>query len=550
MIEQIKRPWLAVHPRAAHGQGAFAARFRDGLSLFGNALHSAAAQPAIHYFDGTVSYAELDRLSSAFARYLLASGMQPGDRVALYMQNIPQYAICLLGAWKAGGVGVSINPMNREREVALLLQDSGARFIVSQRELHADVARAVLADLSGVQAITTDAREFQTRNDPRVFGGDAPPPCADTADLAAILAAPVDESIALRQAAAPDAPAVIVYTSGTTGAPKGAVITHANFAIDAELWRAWVDVRDGAPILAIAPLFHITGLVGHIAFAFAAASPLILSMRFHPEVVAQAAQEHRAEFVVGAITAFIAIMNTPTVERGALATLQRVFTGGAPVPTAVATAFYQRFGLKIRNTYGLTESSSLAVAVPPERETPVDANGAFSIGVPVFDTDVFIAGDDGQPLLPEQPGEIMIRGPQITAGYWGKPEETAQALAGGFLHTGDVGYMDAQGWLYIVDRKKDMIVASGYKVWPKEVEDVLYTHPAVREAAVVGVPDGYRGETVKAVVSLKPGVSLSADELIAFCKQRMAAYKYPRQVEFVPELPKTPTGKILRRSLR
>jgi long-chain acyl-CoA synthetase len=548
MIEKIDRPWLSLQPPIENGLSPFAPRFRDGLSLFKNAVQVAGDRPAVHYFDGTLSYSDLDRLSDAFARHLHQRGIQAGDRVALYLQNIPQYVICLVGAWKAGAIGVSVNPMNRARELRILLQDSGANVLVLQRDLHIEVARAVLREMPDVQAITTAVREYQSRNDPIVLTGEPCPQCDDTVDLVQILAtggiapSPVEAN--------PDDPAMIVYTSGTTGVPKGAVITHANFAIDAELWRAWVGVRDGAPILAIAPLFHITGLVGHVGFAFALAAPLILSMRFHPAVAARAAQEHRAEFVVGAITAFIAMMNDPEVRPEHLASLVRVYSGGAPVPATVARAFEQRFGVPIRNCYGLTESSSLAVGVPPTADTPIDLGGAYSIGIPVFETDVVIADEAGQAVPHGTVGEILIRGPQVLSGYWARPKETEEALADGFLRTGDVGYMDAKGWLFIVDRKKDMISASGYKVWPKEVEEVIYTHPAVREVAVVGVPDGYRGETVKAVVSLKDGYSLTQGELTAFCKERMAAYKYPRLVEFVPELPKTLTGKILRRALR
>lgn len=546
---QHPRPWLKLHPSVAHGQGHFSPRVTDTLSLFRLAVQAGADKPAIHYFDTTISYTELDRMSDAFACQLAHKGVSAGDRVALYMQNIPQFVICLLGAWKVGAVGVSINPMNRGRELKLLLQDSVAKVLVMQRDLYEDVAKAVLVDMPNVIAVTTSPREFQTRNDPRLIQGDELPPCPHTLDLTTLLNASVPEAV-LCQASVAHEPAMIVYTSGTTGVPKGAIITHSNMAVDAELWRAWVDVRDGAPILAIAPLFHITGLVGHVGFAFSAAAPLILSMRFHPEVVAEAAQEHQAEFVVGAITAFIAMMNNPLVRPEHLSTLKRVYSGGAPVPAAVAAEFADKFGVSIRNCYGLTESSSLAVGVPPDCDTPLDANGAFSIGIPVFETDVFIADESGAPVPLGQVGEIMMSGPQILTGYWQRPKESAAALSGGYLHTGDVGYMDDNGWLYIVDRKKDMISASGYKVWPKEVEDVIYGHPAVKEVAVVGIPDGYRGETVKAVISLKPGQQLDKSELIEFCKERLAAYKYPRHVEFVQDLPKTLTGKILRRELR
>ena len=543
-------PWRANY---VEGDDAFSfkPRFRDGLALFRHAVETSAGAPAIHYFDRTLSYAEVDRLSDRFATWLIGQDINAGDRVALYLQNVPQFVICLIGTWKAGAIGVSINPMNRARELTLLLEDSQARVLVAHRDLYEQFAREVLTQFSQVKAVTTSPREFQTRNDPRIFSDNEWMPCKGTADLAAILndqdQGAKDE---IRRLAQPDEPAVLVYTSGTTGVPKGAVITHANFATSAEIWRAWYRLRDGGPVLAIAPLFHITGMAGHIGLAMAACAPLILSMRFHPEVVAEAAHEQQAEFVVGAITAFIALMNAPGVRPEQLASLKAIYTGGAPVPASVAADFERKFGLQVRNTYGLTESTSLSVAVPRSGPAPLDAQGSLSVGVPVFCTEASILGEDGNVLAAGEVGEVLLRGPQIAHGYWQRPQQTSESFVDGWLRTGDVGYLSEEGWLFLVDRKKDMIIASGYKVWPKEVEDVLYSHPAVREAAVIGLDDPYRGQTVKAVVSLKPGQSLQPEALIAYCKDRMAAYKYPRLVEIIDELPKTVTGKILRRALR
>jgi long-chain acyl-CoA synthetase len=548
MTDNPPRPWLTLYP-PADTQKPFIARYTDGLSLFRHALHAAGDRAAIHYFDRTLSYAELDRLSGAFAGFLLSQGIGEGDRVGLYLQNVPQFLIGLLAAWKIGAIGVSINPMNRDRELKLLLEDSGACVLLTHRDLYDDVASRVLQHFPGMCVITTSAHEFQNRNDTRVLGNLEPERCDGTYDLLEILGSDFAPA-QLRTELDGEKPAIIVYTSGTTGVPKGAVVSHRNFSFDADIWRAWMDLRDGGPILGIAPLFHITGLVGHIGAAFATRSPLILSKRFHPAVIAESAAEYQAEFAVGAITAFIAIMNSPDVRTEHLQSVKKIYTGGAPVPATVVEQFNRKFGIGIRSTYGLTESTSLAVAVPRDRMTPVDKNGACAIGVPVFDTDVYIADEAGKPLPPNEVGEIFLRGPQVVAGYWQREDATTEAYFQDYLRTGDVGYMDIQGWLFIVDRKKDMINASGYKVWPKEIEDVIYTHEAVREAAVVGVKDDYRGETVKAVVSLKPGMSLDPVELISFCKERMAAYKYPRKVVIVDELPKTATGKILRRELR
>ena len=539
------KPWLPFYRRPA----AFAPRFSDALALFRHAVTTAHDGPAVRYFDGMISYRELDTLSDVFAAWLRGKGVASGDRVALYLQNIPQFAICLVGCWKLGAIGVSINPMSRGRELRVLLQDSGSIVLVLQRDLYVQVAEEVLRDFPEVRAVTTTPRQFQNRNDARIFEGADLPACPGIPDLESILNQPFEGSgdpPALHR----DDPAMIVYTSGTTGVPKGAVISHGNIAFDAEVWRSYCEMRDLGPVLGLAPLFHITGLVGHLAASFACAAPLILTMRFHPDVMAEATAEHGAEFVTGAITAFIAMMNSPAVTPRHLRTVRRLYSGGAPVPAAVAAEFEKKLGVPLLTGYGLTETTSIAVGVPPGMSGPIDEHGALSVGIPVFGTDCIIADDTGKPVPSGETGEILLKGPQVISGYWGRPQESADAFYEGFLRTGDVGYMNADGWLFIVDRKKDMIIASGYKVWPKEVEEVLYTHPAVREAAVVGKPDSYRGETVRAVISLKAGMKLDADELQTWCRERMAAYKVPRVIEFRDELPKTLTGKILRRDLR
>ena len=281
-------------------------------------------------------------------------------------------------------------------------------------------------------------------------------------------------------------------------------------------------------------------------------APLVLAYRFEPSVMLETIRDERATFTVGSITVFIALMNAPDARarRAGLADQDLVRRRADPAEHGQGLPGPVR---PVHPQHLRADRDHLAVARRPAaaRPRPVDdASGALSVGVPVYNTVVRIVGDDGQDLPPGEVGEIVTSGPMVVPGYWNKPEETAHALPGGALHTGDVGYMDDDGWFYLVDRKKDQINAGGYKVWPREVEDVLYQHEAVREAAVVGVPDEYRGETVKAYVSLRPGQQATAEELIAFCRQQMAAYKYPRQVEFLDELPKTVSGKLLRRELR
>jgi long-chain acyl-CoA synthetase len=343
---------------------------------------------------------------------------------------------------------------------------------------------------------------------------------------------------------------VITYTSGTTGRPKGAMNTHCNVAAGGDAYRRWFDLDERDAILGVAPLFHVTGLTGHIAAAITAGAPLILSYRFHIDVVVDMIRTHRPTFTVGALTVFIALLESAATPND-LASLTKLASGGAPVAAGVLERFEQKFGHYIHNVYGMTETTSPVLAVPVGSRAPVDSDtSALSVGKPVLTAQVMVLNDRGEQAAVCDIGELATTGPQIVPGYFGQAEQTAAAFRAQWLLTGDVGYVDADGWFYLVDRKKDVIVASGFNVWPREVEDLLYTHPAVREAAVVGEADPYRGETVKAFVSLHQGTTAHAEELIAFCRERLAAYKYPRGVEILDDIPKTATGKILRRSLR
>ncbi|PPQ33418.1 AMP-binding protein [Rhodopila globiformis] len=543
-----EKPWLNSY---APGQPAgIVPEHADALSMFRSAVARSPDADAIRYFGTRISYRALDALSDALAAALVDRGFGRGDRVALYLQNVPQFVIGLIATWKAGGVAVSVNPMNRHRELELLLTDSGACVLLCLETLYRDVAAAVVPRTSVRMVITTSELDDRSRDDGRLF--------ANVERVASDGAIPLSDLLAgFRGRAPPEVAfsasdsAFLTYTSGTTGPPKGAMNSHGNFVYNCQVYRDWCGLGAADVVLGLAPLFHITGLVGHIGVALLLGAPLVLTYRFEPAVVLETIRDEHATFAVGAITAFIAMMNHPDARTENLATLRKVFSGGAPIPPAVIKTFREQFGHYIHSVYGLTETTSPSHIVPVGAEAPVDeASGALSVGVPVYGTTVRIVGEDGQDLPAGEAGEIVTTGPQVIAGYWNKPEETAHAIRDGRFHTGDVGYMDQRGWFYIVDRKKDQINAAGYKVWPREVEDVLYEHDAVLEAAVVGAPDPYRGETVKAFISLRPGRSVTPDALILFCKQRLAAYKYPRIVEVLDELPKTVTGKILRRELR
>jgi long-chain acyl-CoA synthetase len=541
------RPWLALY---GDQPADYDIEFDDALSMFRAGVERDPDGDALRYFDGTVVRRDLDEMTDALAAGLLDSGFRPGDRLAVYLQNVPQFVLAMVATWKAGGVMVSINPMSRTRELSYLLKDSGATVLLSLDTLYDEVARDVVPDTDVRLVLTTSGLDLQTRDDERLFAGVTRQRHEGTTDLLEFIEGHRGQTpppVTL----GPDDVAFLTYTSGTTGVPKGAMNTHRNVVFTAQVYRDWVHAgRDGA-IFGIAPLFHITGLIGHVAVSMLVPAPLVLAYRFEPQVVLDAFLEHRPAFTIGAITAFSALLNAPGFSKEHFDSFTSIYSGGAAISPSAERGFLEATGKQVHNAYGLTETTSPMTVTPFGSPSPVDpTSGALSVGVPAPNTIVRIQDDDGQDLPLGEVGEIVADGPQVVAGYWGKPEETAAGLPGGALRSGDVGFMDPQGWVFIVDRKKDMINASGYKVWPREVEDVLAEHPAVRESAVVGVPDEKRGETVKAYVSLRPGASVTPDELIAHCRERMAAYKYPRSVELLDELPKTVTGKILRRELR
>lgn len=544
------RPWLGLY---RDGQShEISPEFDNLLDMFADAVRRAPEMDAIRYFDATLSVAELDRSADSLASALVDHGFRPGDRLALVAQNDPAFIIGMLAAWKAGGIAVSVNPMYKQRELGHLLRDAGATAVLCVDEVIPVLAGVLEAgEHAVVTVITFSGRDFQTRDDERVLPA-APEATIDGAHrLMDLLGEHAGRTSSPPTPARPGDTAFLVYTSGTTGDPKGAQLTHANFVVNAQSFRDWMQLEPGEPILGIAPLFHITGLVGHGVLSLLLPAPLVLAHRFTPAVVVDAIREHQPVFTVGAITAFAALAGVDGAGPEDFSSLTKIYSGGAPIAPAIADKLEVVLGGYIHNAYGLTETSSITHVVPPDRRAPVDpSSGALSIGVPIAGVRARIVDEQYRDLPPGEVGELLITGPQVASGYWGRPDATASAFPEGELRTGDVGFMDRDGWFYLVDRKKDMIIASGYKVWPREVEDVLYSHDAVREAAVVGVPDDYRGETVHAFVSVRPGASVTEDELIEFCKAEMAAYKYPRAVFFVDDLPKTASGKILRRELR
>jgi long-chain acyl-CoA synthetase len=545
------KPWVGLY--AAHVPAELPLPERSMLDLFEHSAGRVPDRAAVRYFDEEISYGELDGLAGRFASVLAGCGVGKGDRVAVYTQNNPQFLVAQYGAWKRGAIVVPLNPMLKARELDYHLNDSGAKVLVCLEGLYRDVAREVVPGTAVEHVFTTSELDFL-------------PEGAGYANLAGAERLPSDETRnlletlegerpdpAVREAVSPEDVAYLVYTSGTTGRPKGAVENHSNVAYNAEVYRTWMGIGEEDSVLGVAPLFHITGLVGHLALAGLAGVPLVIYHRPDPEETLRLVEKWRPTFTVGAITVFMSLMNAPGSEDADLSSLAKCYSGGAPIAPSITERFEEEFGIYIHNIYGLTESNSPTHGVPYGARAPVDeASGALSVGVPVPGCEARLVSleDPGEEVGIGDAGEFAARGPMIFREYWNKPEETERAFHDGFFLTGDVAVMDREGWFYIVDRKKDMINVSGYKVWPREVEDVLYTHPSVKEVAVVGIPDEYRGETVKAFVAAREGEEVSAEALISFCRERMAAYKYPREVEFLDEVPKTATGKFLRRELR
>ncbi len=541
-----ERPWLGWYPKL---QLPDVTIHPDLVTMFRRAVATAPGKVAVEYYGWTATYADLDRLSRGFAAYLLEKGMERGDRIAVYLQTSPHFMIAALGVWRAGGVVVTMNPMYRSTEVGHLLTDSEAVGIVSSQAGYRDVVTAVKPAYTRI-LVTTSEIDVLTDPDPRVFGGVVEDPVPGTDDVLTVARQFADAPLP-EFTPEPNGLAVLCYTSGTTGPAKGAMLTHRNLAIGIARQSQWLGTGPDTPIFGAAPLFHAVGLVLGFLHTLQTVSTICLIYRFVPPVVLEQLLAHPPYFFVGPPTMYTALMAEPTVSADHFASCHRMFAGGAVLPPAVVEEFERRFGRYINNGYGLTETAGACVFAIPNRPARVDeATQAMSNGIAHPGTDLRIVGEHGEILPIGERGEIQIRGDVVTPGYWRREEETAKAIVDGWFSSGDVGFFDDEHILYCADRIKDMIIASGFKVWPGEVEQVLYSQGTVRDAAVVGVPDPYRGETVKAYVTLVPGATTTPEELTAWCREHLAAYKAPREVKIRQDLPKTISGKILRRELR
>jgi long-chain acyl-CoA synthetase len=489
---------------------------------------------ALTYFGREISYSQLDAISNGVAAQL-SPYVERGDRVAVIAQNIPQFVILEYAVWKLGGVFVPLNPMFTPRELSYYFKDSDAKVIVSTCESLGKAKEAA----EGRALLATSPHSFGSNQLERW----KVEPCQEELYLKG-------RSKFSAEFLDPNDPAMLVYTSGTTGDPKGAVIRHKNVYASSWIYREWFNFTPEDRILGAAPLFHVTGLIFHVATAVLSGASLRLFYRFDPEVALSVVERERTTATMAAATAFIAMV--PRVKGRDVSSMRLWSSGGMPVPLSLEREWKELTGSYIYVAWGLTETTSPATLwpYPYEGEIPYDPKtSVVSSGTPVYFTRVKLV--DEEEVDGEKVAEIAVKGPQVVDEYWRKPEATSKTIKDGWLLTGDVAKL-INGWVYIIDRKKDLINASGFKVYPREVEEVLYLHPAVAEVAVVGVPDQYRGETVKAFVKLRSGQGdeRMRRELEQFCRERLAAYKVPRQIEFVDEVPKTASGKILRRALR
>jgi long-chain acyl-CoA synthetase len=489
------------------------------LDSWDASVQSAPSSVHLRYGGTSWSRREVDELARALAAVWQEQGIGRGDRVAVQLQNVPAMVFVVLAAWRLGAVVVPVNPMYLERELEHVLSDSGTVLLVCD-DSKAEIASRAAAGTAVRTVLSVE----------------------HVADLAAAARgkSPAGKPVGI------DEPALITYTSGTTGPAKGAVATHANVASGAEVYRTQAGVGAGSVILASAPLCHITGMIGHLAVSLLAPCELILMGRFDADIAVELIESAQVTFTIAALTAYRALLTAAARTPRDFGSLRSLYSGGAPVAPAVAAEVERVFGVPLGNAYGLTETTSIAHLTPLGVRGPVSSEtGALSIGRPAPGTRAWIVDESGEEVPPGTPGELVVAGPGVVAGYWQDEASSRQAIRAGALHTGDVAIRDDDGWFYLIDRIKDQINASGYKVWPREVEDVLYEHPDVSEVAVVGVPDEYRGETVMAFVIPREGTRPSADDLTAFARERLASYKSPRIVQFVEELPK-----IKRRELR
>lgn len=548
-----EKPWLAQYPpEIPHTLDYELIPVQEYLT---RAYKKFPTKIAIHFMGRDVSYKELYESSLKFANYLQSIGIQKGDRVAIMLPNCPQGVIGYYGALYAGAIVVQTNPLYTEREIAYQMKDSGAKAILVMDILYPRVTK-VLKDTDLENVIVTGIKDylpfpknliypfiqkkqygFSVKVEHRGINHLFTEIMKVGKSEAINMAFDFEEDIALLQ-----------YTGGTTGFPKGVMLTHKNLVSNTAMCTAWMyKCKEGEEtILGVLPFFHVYGMTTVLVFSVMLGNRMVLLPKFDVETALKTIDKQKPTIFPGAPTIYIGLLNHPDIQKYDLSSIVACLSGSAPLPLEVQENFEKITGGKLVEGYGLTETSPVAHANLIYKEDRIKG----SVGIPWPDTDAAIfAVDSTTPLPFGEIGEIAVKGPQVMKGYWNRPEDTEATMRDGWFLTGDLGYMDESGYFYVVDRKKDLIIAGGFNIYPRDVEEVLYEHPAIQECVVAGVPDPYRGETVKAYIVVKEGVTVTEDELNAFCRENLAAFKVPRIYEFRAELPKTAVGKILRRTL-
>ena len=512
-------------------------------TVYANLAASALRHPrrtAIDYYGGQISYEELKRQVDAMAGFLQQRlGVRRGDRVLLYAQNCPQFVIAYYAVMRADAVVVPVNPMNRTEELRHYVEDSDAHVAIAGQDVMRELAPLGLGKVLPIvySDYLGDATDLPVPEFVRARG-----PSAWRDAIAANLAPGT-------HVAGPDDLAVMPYTSGTTGKPKGCMHTHTSVQATTVAYLYWRGAQDESVVLSALPMFHVTGMQAGMNAPIHTAATIVVLSRWDRDCAGMQIERARVTNWSAITTMLVDFLSNPNLSRYNLSSLKVLGGGGAAMPEALARKLEEVIGLPFVEGYGLSETMAPSHINPPHR--PKRQCG----GIPFFNTDARVLDiQDFHELKPGEVGEIVVHGPQVFKGYWKQPEATEQAFLShdgkSFFRTGDLGYYDEEGYFFITDRLKRMLNCSGFKVWPAEVEAMLYAHPAIQEACVIGARDAYRGETVKAVVVLRQNMHVKAEEIIDWAREKMAAFKVPRVVEFVERLPKTATGKILWRQLQ
>ncbi|MDQ0351200.1 long-chain acyl-CoA synthetase [Alkalibacillus filiformis] len=549
---EVMKPWLKHYPEEVPQTIDY-----DNRTLQSYLVESTENYPdktAINFLGKDLTFQELFDSARKVANYLQSLGVEKGDRVAIMLPNTPQAVMSYYGALLAGAVVVQTNPLYTERELEYQMKDSGAKVIVCLDILLPRV-NAIREETNLEHVVTTRIKDYlpfpknvvQPILQKREYGIVVKPEHGGNTHVWTNIMDDATVEYEEHDIDPQEDLALLQYTGGTTGYPKGVMLTHGNLVSNTQMCQKWLYKTEYGKetVLGILPFFHVYGMTTVMILSVMMAQKMVLIPKFDVDNVLKAIHKERPTLFPGAPTIYIGLLNHPKLSKYDLSSIEACISGSAPLPVEVQEQFEKVTGGRLVEGYGLTETSPVTHA-----NFVWENRRAGTIGVPWPDTDSKIFNADTNEEQPVgEVGEIIVKGPQVMKGYWNKPDETEQSLKDGWFFTGDMGYMDEDGYFYIVDRKKDMIIAGGFNIYPREVEEVLYEHEGIQEAVVAGIPDPYRGETVKAYIVLKEDVELTEEELDQFCRENLAAFKVPKLYEFRDELPKTAVGKILRRKL-